>query len=71
MGTLAIRIDDKLEKDLMRLAKKQRATKSTVARELLHKHVALPELRALRQKLIPYAEVASYYTDEDVFRDLS
>lgn len=71
MGTLTIRIDDKLEKDLTRLAKKQRATKSAVARELLRKHVALSELRALRQKLIPYAEAAGYYTDEDVFRDFS
>jgi predicted transcriptional regulator len=71
MGTLNIRINDKLEKDLARLAKKQQTTKSEVVRELLRKHMALAELRALRRKLIPYAEAAGYYTDEDVFRDIS
>lgn len=71
MGTLNIRLDDELEKNLARLAERQHKTKSEVVRDLLRKHIALAELRALRQKLIPYAEAAGYYTDEDIFRDFS
>lgn len=71
MSTLTIRIDSKLERDLTRLAKAQKKTKSEIAREMLRKHIALAELRDLRRQLIPYAEAAGYYTDEDVFRDVS
>lgn len=71
MGTLTIRLDAKLEKDLARLAKQQRQTKSAVARELLRRHLMVRELDALREKLRPYAEAAGYLTDEDFFRNIS
>jgi predicted transcriptional regulator len=71
VGTLTIRIDDKLERDLGRLAKAHRRTKSDLAREMLRKDIALMKFRQLRAKAIPYAEKAGYLTDEDVFRDVS
>ncbi len=36
MGTLTIRLDEKLDRELARLAKKTGRTKSEVAREALH-----------------------------------
>ncbi len=71
MGTLTIRLDDKLERELNRLAKTQRKTKSEVARELLRRHMLVRELDGIRDKLRPYAETAGYLTDEDFFRDIS
>ena len=71
MGTLTIRIDDKLEADLEKLAKSQHRSKSEIAREMLRKHLLLRELDEIRQKLQPYAEAAGYLTDEDFFRDIS
>ena len=71
MGTLTIRIDDKLENDLDQLAKSQHRTKSDLAREMLRKRVAVERFRALRRKALPLAEAAGYLSDEDVFRDIS
>ena len=71
MGTLTIRLDDKLERELNRLAKTQHKTKSEVARELLRRHIFVRQLDEVRNKLQPYAEAAGYLTDEDFFRDIS
>jgi predicted transcriptional regulator len=71
MGTLTIRIDDKLENDLEQLAKSQHRTKSDLAREMLRKRVAVERFRELRRKALPLAEAAGYLSDEDIFRDIS
>lgn len=71
MGTLTIRIDDRLEADLEQLAKAQHRTKSDLARQVLRREIALAKFRALRRKAVPLAEAAGYLTDEDVFRDIS
>lgn len=71
MGTLTIRLDPKLERQLARLAKQTGRSKSELAREALRKQLALQRFRDLRRQAIPYAEAAGYFTDEDVFRDVS
>ncbi|MGH8773243.1 MAG: ribbon-helix-helix protein, CopG family [Burkholderiales bacterium] len=71
MATLTIRLDDKLERELNRLAKAQHKTKSEIARELLRRHILVRQLDDIRNKLRPYAEAAGYLTDEDFFRDIS
>ncbi|EQD57344.1 transcriptional regulator, CopG family [mine drainage metagenome] len=71
MGTLTIRLDDKLERALSRLAKAQHRTKSEVARELLRRHILVRQLDETRNRLRPYAETAGYLTDEDFFRNIS
>lgn len=71
MGTLTIRIDEKLEKQLNQLAKSQHRTKSEVARDLLRRHLLLAEIDQIREKLRPYGEAAGFLTDEDFFSDIS
>lgn len=71
MGTLTIRLDEKLERVINRLPKTQRKTKSEIARELLRRHILVRELDDLRDRLRPYAEAAGHLTDEDFFRDIS
>lgn len=71
MTTLTIRLDDKLDRELARLAKQTGRTKSEVAREALRRQLLVQRFRALRQELMPYAEAAGWLTDEDVFRDVS
>ena len=71
MGTLTIRIDEQLERDLDKLAKSLHLTKSDLAREMLRKRIAVERFRELRRKALPLAEAAGYVTDEDVFRDIS
>lgn len=72
MGTLTIRLDDGLEKNLeQQLPKSQHRTKSDLAREMLRKRIAVERFRELRRKALPLAEAAGYVSDEDVFRDIS
>jgi predicted transcriptional regulator len=71
MGTLTIRLDDKLERELERLAKQTGRPKSELAREALRKQLAIQRFRKLRREAMPYAEAAGYLTDEDVFRNVS
>jgi predicted transcriptional regulator len=71
MGTLTIRLDDKLERELERLARQTGRPKSELARDALRKQLAIQRFRKLRREAMPYAEAAGYLTDEDVFRDVS
>lgn len=71
MSTLTIRIDEKLERELARLAKQTGRSKSEVAREALRRQLAIQRFRALRRGAMPYAAAAGYLTDEDVFRNVS
>lgn len=56
MSTLTIRLDEKLERELNRLARTQHKSKSAVARELLRQHILMRQLDEIRSKLRPYAE---------------
>ncbi|MBI4207156.1 MAG: ribbon-helix-helix protein, CopG family [Betaproteobacteria bacterium] len=71
MGTLTIRLDEKLDRELARLAKQTGRTKSEVAREALRRQMVIQRFRALRREAMPHAAAAGYLTDEDVFRDVS
>jgi predicted transcriptional regulator len=71
MGTLTIRLDDKLDRELARLAKRTGRTKSEVAREALRRQLTIQSFRALRRAAMPHAAATGYLTDEDVFRDVS
>jgi predicted transcriptional regulator len=71
MGTLTIRLDQKLERELARLAKSTGRPKSEVAREALRRQFAVQRFRELRSRAMPHAAAAGYLTDEDVFREVS
>ena len=71
MGTLTIRIDNELEKNLAHLAKAQHRTKSDLARAVLRKYIAVERFRALRCKALPLAEAAGFVSDDYIFRDVS
>jgi len=71
VGTLTIRLDERLDKELAALAKKTRRPKSEIAREALRRQVAIQQFRQLHKQALPFAEAAGYLTDEDVFRDVA
>ena len=71
MGTLTIRMDPALEKQLAAVAKATKRQKSEIVRDALRRQLALHEFRAFRSVSLPLAEAAGYLTDEDVFRDVS
>ena len=71
MATLTIRLDDKLDKALDRLARTTGRTKSELAREALAREVAVARFRELRRRTLPFAEAQGLLTDEDVFEAIS
>ncbi len=71
MSSLTIRLDDKLDAELTRLAAAAHRTKSDLVRDFIRKQLALAALKRSQQALRPFAEKAGYLTDEDFFRDFS
>lgn len=71
MGTLTIRIDDKLEADLERIAKARHQSKSEVARQMLRGSLVRETLRQLHDTLAPQARAAGWLTEDDIQRDVS
>lgn len=71
MGKLTIRLDDKLERQLERLARQTGRPKSELAREALRRQLAIQRFRLLRRRALSFAAAEGYLTDEDVFRDVS
>lgn len=68
---LTLRLDRDLARQLTRISKRLRRTRSELAREALRRQLGVLEFQDLRARLAPYAEAAGYLTDEDVLRDVS
>ena len=70
-GTITIRLPEKLERDLDRVVKTEKTSKSDVIRDAIERYIALKRFQQLRKKVLPFAEAEGLVTDEDVFRAIS
>jgi predicted transcriptional regulator len=71
MKTLKIRLSNRLDRALTRIARQTGRRKSVVARDLIKRHVGAVRFRELRAMTLPFAEAQGLLTDEDVFRVIS
>jgi predicted transcriptional regulator len=71
MNTLTIRLPDDLKADLQKISRQQNKPVSDVVRESIRRYVAVERFRALRRKVLPFAEAQGFLTDEDVFNAIS
>ena len=71
MNTLTIRIPDKLRTDLKKISREQKKPVSDVVRDSVRRYVVIEKFRALRKKVLPFAEAQGFITDEDVFKAIS
>jgi predicted transcriptional regulator len=71
MTTMTIRLPEQLREEIQRLGRDEHKAVSDIVRESLRRHVAVQRFRAVRQKVLPFAEAQGLVTDEDVFRALS
>lgn len=71
MNTLTIRIPDELRADLQRISQQKKKPVSDVVRESIRRYVAVEKFRAVRRKVLPFAEAQGFMTDEDVFKAIS
>jgi len=69
MKTITIRLNKQAEQYLKELSELTGNNQSEIVREAIRKEYQLKMFRDLREKLIPYAQKAGYYTDEDIFND--
>jgi metal-responsive CopG/Arc/MetJ family transcriptional regulator len=70
-GTITIRLEKALERELDRACKQTGRSRSDVVRDALRRQLALLRFRRLRGKVMRLAEGRGYVTDEDAFRDVS
>lgn len=71
MNTLTIRLPDDLRADLQKLSQEQNKPVSDIVRESIRRYVAVEKFRALRKRVLPFAEAQGFLTDEDVFKAIS
>lgn len=71
MNTVTIRLPEDLKADLQRISREQNKPVSEVVRESIRRYVAVERFRALRRKVLPFAEAQGFLTDEDVFKAIS
>ena len=71
MSNLTVRIPDILRRELEALGEAQERPVSEIVRESLRRYVAAEKFRALRGKVLPFAEAQGFLTDEDVFEAVS
>ncbi len=69
--TITIRLPEKLQKDLNRVVKEEKTSKSDVIRDAIERYIALKRFQQLRKKILPFAEAGGLVTDEDIFKAVS
>lgn len=70
MTTLTIRLPKTLRTDLERASRSESKTASDIVRESLQSYLAVKKFRAVRKKILPFAEAQGLLTDDDVFKAL-
>jgi predicted transcriptional regulator len=70
-NTITVRLDDKLAQKLDHVAERSGRTRSDIIRDALRRQLAIAILDEVREELVPLAEKHGWFTDEDVFNDVS
>ncbi len=71
MTTLTIRLPEAMKAALDEISRSENRAVSEIVRESLRRYVAVERFRAVRKKILPFAEAQGLLTDEDVFKALS
>ena len=68
---ISVSLPKELKAELDQLTRAEGISRSDLIREAVREYLFAHQLRALRQRLRPYAEARGVYTDEDVFDEVS
>jgi metal-responsive CopG/Arc/MetJ family transcriptional regulator len=69
--TITIRLPEKLQKELDKVVKTEKTSKSEIIRDALERYLAVKRFQQLRKKVLPFAEAQGLITDEDIFKAIS
>jgi predicted transcriptional regulator len=70
-SSLTIRLDKDLDALLTKASQRSGKNRSVIAREALRRQLRLEHFEEIRKRVMPFAEVRGYLTDEDVFSQIS
>ena len=70
-GAITVRLEHDLEPLLDEVCRRSGRTRSDVVREALRRYLANLRFEQLRRRVMPFAEVRGYLTDEDVSNKVS
>lgn len=70
-NTITIRLPEKLQKELEKVVKTEKTSKSDIIRDAVARYLALKRFQQLRKRVLPFAEAQGLLTDEDVFKAIS
>jgi len=68
---LSISLDKNLKNKIEKTASKLSVSKSELVKKAIEKYISHEELKDIRSVLVPYGEKSGYYTDEDIFNEIS
>jgi len=68
---ISISLPVELKADLDLFTEARGVSRSAVARAAVREYLRVRRFSSLRRELVPYAEAAGLYTDDDVFREIS
>jgi metal-responsive CopG/Arc/MetJ family transcriptional regulator len=69
--SISISLPEQIKAELDRYSQAEGVSRSDTVREALQEYLFVRRLRTLRSEMMPYAEAAGVFTDEDVFRIVS
>ena len=70
-GSVTIRLDPRLQRELNRLSRQLGRSRSDVVRDALRRQLTLVRFEQARRGLLPLAEAKGILSDEDVFDRVS
>ena len=70
-SVLSVSVDDELKAKIEHFIREHDISRSELVKGALRRFLYIQEFRKLREELTPYAEARGYFTDEDIFRDIS
>lgn len=70
-NTITVRLPEKLQKELEKVVKTEKTSKSDIIRDAVARYLALKRFQRLRKRVLPFAEAQGLLTDEDVFKAIS
>ena len=71
MSTLTLDIPEDVKQQLDQLSEQKQVSSEDLVRESLRRYLIKEEIKRIRSFTVPLAQAAGYFTDEDIFRDMS
>jgi metal-responsive CopG/Arc/MetJ family transcriptional regulator len=69
--TIALRLSEKLRKELDAVVSEEHSSRSRLIREAIERYLAVKRFRKLRMKTLPFAAAQGLLTDRDVFKAMA